>query len=195
MAQAALAEPLAVVNKALRRLGSTPKGDSPRQCAVIGAGAIGHLTARVLALRGHSVTVFDPQKARLDLLKGLMATSTTPEGLDRFEWLIEATGQQSVLSLMLQQASTGATILLVGLPYAHETFSFESIVAFDRCVVGSVGSTGADFEQALATLPLVDTSPFLGTTYPLDQFERALELVRSRAALKVMLKVDAGAYD
>ncbi len=52
LAEAALAEPLAVVIKGLRRLGSKPQGDRPRKCAVVGAGTIGQLAARVLALRG-----------------------------------------------------------------------------------------------------------------------------------------------
>src|SRR5690606_34327325 len=59
LAQAALAEPMAVVVKGLRRLGSQSEGDRKRRCAVIGAGTIGQLAARVLALRGHEVTVFD----------------------------------------------------------------------------------------------------------------------------------------
>ena len=191
LAQAALAEPLAVVHKALRRLGSQPHGDKPRQCAVVGAGTIGHLTAQVLALRGHSVTVFDRERDRLGFLNGIAETSTTLEKLDRFEWLIEATGQQGVLSTLLQQASTGATVLLLGLPYSAQPFNFESLVAYDRTIVGSVGSSGADFQQALATLPQIDTTPFLGASYPLAEFEKAWSAARSRRVLKVMLKADA----
>ncbi|MEP7118004.1 MAG: hypothetical protein ABI880_10500, partial [Acidobacteriota bacterium] len=91
------------------------------------------------------------------------------------------------------QCPTGATLLLLGLPYSAQTFSFESIVAYDRSVLGSVGSSGADFEEALATLPLIDTTPFLGSSYPLDQFEQAWSVVRSRRVLKVMIKADATA--
>lgn len=193
LAQAALAEPLAVVHKALRRLGSQSEGDRSRRCAVIGAGTIGHLTARVLTLRGHRVTVFDTRRDRLALLGDAVTTTTSLEGLDQFDWLIEATGQQAVLSTLLQQCSTGATLLLLGLPYSQQTFSFESIVAYDRSVLGSVGSSGADFEQALATLAHIDTAPFLGTAYPLQEFEKAWDVVRSRTVLKVMLKADATA--
>jgi threonine dehydrogenase-like Zn-dependent dehydrogenase len=193
LAQAALTEPLAVVHKALRRLGSRAEGDRSRRCAVIGAGTIGHLAARVLILRGHNVTVFDTRADRLALLSDAVSTTTSLEGLDQFEWLIEATGQQAVLSTMLQNCSTGATLLLLGLPYSQHSFSFESIVAYDRSVLGSVGSSGADFEQALATLPHIDTAPFLGTSYPLQEFEKAWDVVRSRSVLKVMLKADATA--
>jgi len=193
LAQAALAEPLAVAIKGLRRLGASSPTDTPRRCAVVGAGTIGHLAAKVLALRGHQVTVFDRDAGRLSLLSGIATTSTSLTELDRFDWLVEATGDQSALTTLLQQSATGATLLLMGLPYAQHNFSFESIVGFDKTVVGSVGSNGADFEEALATLPLLDTTPFLQAFYPLEDFEQAWTAVRSRAHIKVMLKIDPAA--
>ena len=193
LAQAALAEPLAVVIKALRRLGSSSSTDEPKRCAVIGAGTIGHLAAKVLSLRGHEVTVFDRETARLSHISPVATTATSLANLDQFDWLVEATGDQSALTSVLQQSATGATLLLMGLPYAHHNFSFESIVGFDKTVVGSVGSNGSDFEEALATLPLLDTSPFLQATYPLEEYERAWNDVRSRAHIKVMLKIDPAA--
>ena len=192
LAKAALAEPLAVVLKALRRLDASPT-DTPKRCAVVGAGTIGHLTARVLSQRGHNVTVFDRESARLSLLEGIAATSTSFENLDQFDWLIEATGDQAALTALLEKSRTGATLLLLGFPYAYHSFSFESIVGFDKTVVGSVGSNGADFEEALATLPLLDTSPFLQAFYPLEEYERAWTDVRSRAHIKVMLRIDPAA--
>ena len=162
-----------------------------RRAAVIGAGTIGHLAARVLALRGHHVTVIDQTPERLALLNGAVETSTSMDDIGTFEWVVEATGQQAVLSTLLERSSTGATLLLLGLPYSAETFSFESIVAYDRSVLGSVGSNGADFDEALATLPHIDTSPFLGAAYPLAEFEQAWSMVRSRRRLKVMIKADA----
>jgi 2-desacetyl-2-hydroxyethyl bacteriochlorophyllide A dehydrogenase len=193
LAQAALAEPLAVVIKGLRRLGASSPTDTPKRCAVIGAGTIGHLAAKVLSLRGHKVTVFDRETARLSLLTGAATTETSLAGLDQFDWLVEATGDQAALTSLLHQSATGATLLLMGLPYAQHNFSFESIVGFDKTVVGSVGSNGGDFEEALATLPLLDTSPFLQAFYPLEEYERAWTAVRSRAHIKVMLKVDPAA--
>ena len=192
LAEAALAEPLAVVIKGLRRLGSRPSGDQPRRCAVFGAGTIGHLAAQILKLRGHSVTVIDRQSERLSLLNGVVSTSAEIADLSEFEWLVEATGSQVVLSRILQQASTGATLLLLGLPYSDQTFNFETIVAFDRTVIGSVGSSASDFDEAMATLPKLDTSPFLKTWFPLDQFDKAFTAAKSKNNLKVMLRVDTG---
>jgi threonine dehydrogenase-like Zn-dependent dehydrogenase len=115
--KAALAEPLAVVIKALGRLGSAPHGDRPRRTAVIGAGTIGQLAARVLALRGHAVTVIDRERGRLALLDGVVATAESLDALDQFEWVVEATGNLDVLTSVLQRSATGATLLLLGLPY------------------------------------------------------------------------------
>jgi 2-desacetyl-2-hydroxyethyl bacteriochlorophyllide A dehydrogenase len=193
LAQAALAEPLAVVVKGLRRLGSSAQDDQPKRCGVIGAGTIGQLAARVLALRGHSVTVIDRERSRLALLGGIVTTSESLDGLAQFDWIVEATGNLSVLSTVLQQSATGATLLLMGLPYGPQPFSFESVVSFDRTIVGSVGSSGADFDEALRTLTMIDTTPFLQASLPLDEFEKAWTLARSRTVLKVMLQPDAGA--
>jgi len=193
LAQAALTEPLAVVIKALRRLEAPASTTGPKRCAIAGAGTIGHLAAKVLALRGHEVTVFDRAPSRLAPLSGVVKTESAFSALDRFEWLIEATGDQAALAALLQQSTTGATLLLLGLPYAYQNFSFESIVAFDKTVVGSVGSSGGHFDEALATLPRLDTSPLLQCVYPLEEFAHAWNAVRSRAHTKVMLRVDANA--
>lgn len=192
LAQAALAEPMAVSVKGLRRLGAVP-GVAPHTVAVIGAGTIGHLTAKLLALRGHAVTVFDKEQARLQLLSSVAKTSTVLEGLDKFEWIVEATGSQDSLNAVLQQSSTGATLLLLGFPYATQEFTFESIVGSDKTVVGSVGSNGADFEDALKVLPQIDTTPFLQAAFPMEDYTKAWTTVRARSHIKVMLKVDANA--
>src|SRR5262245_23599596 len=76
LAQAALTEPLAVVIKALRRLEASAPSHAPRRCAVVGAGTIGHLAAKVLAFRGHEVTVFDREATRLTLLNGIVGTES-----------------------------------------------------------------------------------------------------------------------
>jgi 2-desacetyl-2-hydroxyethyl bacteriochlorophyllide A dehydrogenase len=190
LAQAALTEPLAVVIKGLRRLGAATHGDRPRRCAVVGAGTIGQLAARVLAQRGHTVTVIDRERHRLAMLEGIVSTSETMDDIERYEWIVEATGSQNVLDTLLKRSGTGATLLLLGLPYSDQSFSFESIVSFDRAIVGSVGSSGADFEQALRTLADIDTTHFLQSSFPLTEFEKAWGVFKGRSVLKVMLHAD-----
>lgn len=192
LAKAALTEPLAVVLKALRRLGALAVDAPRRSVAVIGAGTIGQLAARVFVHLGHEVTLIDASQRRLATVDGGIATSTSLEAVQRSDWVVEATGSQGALAEVLKKSPTGATVLLLGFPYAEAPFNFESIVAFDRSVIGSIGSSSRDFQEALAMLPQLELDSFLGATVPLERFEDAWEMVRTRKHLKVMLTMDAG---
>ncbi len=150
MAKACLCEPLAVALKGLKRLRRTWRDrKTPRKCAVVGAGALGHLCARVLALWGHAVTVFDRNHQRLELFNGSgIAVSEDLGLLGEYTDLVEATGNPEALETVIHTSPAGARILLLGLPYARREFSFESIVAYDKILVGSVGSALAEFKKA-----------------------------------------------
>lgn len=189
---ACLCEPLAVVLKGLRRLerawGSTP---GTRACAVVGAGPIGHLTARLLAHRGHAVTVFDRDQRRFRYLLGSGVSTCQDLGeLRLFDTVVEATGDPDALHVILHHSPPGCALLLIGLPYAHRTFTFETIVAYDKTIVGSVGSSCLEFKEAVDTLAQVDTSPFMERILPLTEYEQAWNLARAREHLKVILQVD-----
>jgi 2-desacetyl-2-hydroxyethyl bacteriochlorophyllide A dehydrogenase len=188
--KACLCEPLAVVLKGverLERMHSTPL--TSKHCAVIGAGPLGHLCARALAYKGHQVTVFDRNPLRRSYFEGSeIEVSDDLDRLNQFENLVEVTGDPHALDVMLHQSPAGAIILLLGLPYAHQKFTFESIVAFDKIIVGSVGSSTRDFEEAIALLPQIDTTAFVEKIFPLSEFMNAWELTRSRKHLKIILK-------
>jgi threonine dehydrogenase-like Zn-dependent dehydrogenase/glycosyltransferase involved in cell wall biosynthesis len=189
-AQATLAGPLAFVLKGLRRLSSATRIDGVRRCAVVGAGTVGHLVARVLASRGHHVTVFDPDRVRLDALRGAVATAQAIGDLAGCDWLIEATGRGDALAALLERAPNGATLLLLGLPYDSGTTNFESIVTRDGAVIGSIGSSSEDYEEALALLPRLDTSGFGAALFPLQQYDAAVQAARSHMALRVMFTTE-----
>ena len=147
MKKAALCEPLAVAIKGLKRLerawAPQPK---VKTCAVVGSGPLGHLCAKVLAHRGHDVTAFDRDERRRSTFAGsAISVSEDMETLDEFDVLVEASGDQGALETMLKKSRAGATLLLLGLPYAHREFTFESVVAYDKTIVGSVGSGAAEF--------------------------------------------------
>ncbi len=192
---AALCEPVAVVEKALRRLGAAwGNGEGARRCAVVGAGSIGHICARVLASRGHTVTVFDRDQRRLSYFEGSpIATSADMAALKDFDTAIEATGHPEALDDILHRTPAGATILLVGLPYARQPFSFETLVAFDKTVVGSVGSRQRDFASAIRIMPQLGLDEYLRCVLPLHRFQEAWTLARSRQHLKVLLEVHGDA--
>jgi len=185
---ACVCEPLAVALKGLSRLAlAWGANDDARRCAVLGAGPLGRLCAMVLNHRGHSVTLFDQDPPRLADVGGTIEVSQSLDRLSEFDALIEATGQQAALAATLNESRAGATILLLGLPYERAAFSFERIVAYDKVVVGSVGSGPAEFNTALSLLPSLDTSAFTRTVLPLASFSEGWEFARTRARLKVLL--------
>lgn len=189
---ASLCEPIAVVLKGLRRLEGVVGGLTPHsaECAVIGAGTIGHLAARILSLRGFRVTVFDRDIERLRFFTGSpIQTSQDIGDMARFSIVIEATGNPEVLEAVLHGSSAGAAMLLLGFPYDRREFNFENIVAYDRIVVGSVGSSSEDFKAAIDILPRLDLRAFGTVVFQLADYNLAWQAARERRALKVMLEI------
>jgi 2-desacetyl-2-hydroxyethyl bacteriochlorophyllide A dehydrogenase len=188
--KASLCEPMAVVLKGIRRLEHTLQTGSSKRCAVVGAGPLGNLCAQTLALRGHQVTVFDRNPGRLDYLSDLKIRGANDlTQLHEYDVLVEVTGDPDALDGILLNSPAGATILLLGLPYAHRQFTFEKIVAFDKTVVGSVGSSAKDFDDAITLLPRLETTSFFEKILPLSDFGYAWELARSQKHLKVIFDV------
>lgn len=182
---ACLTEPLAVVCRALTRIRWKEQG---KRWAVLGAGPIGNLLTQVLLLEKKEVTVFDINAERLAVFNGEVSTSTSLDGLSRFDVLVEATGSSDVLTTLLQESRTGSRLLLLGFPYGNIEFNFEHVVAHEKTIVGSVGSTSADFQHALSVLPQLHLVPFLQTVLPLADYRRAWELHKTGKHLKILLQ-------
>jgi 2-desacetyl-2-hydroxyethyl bacteriochlorophyllide A dehydrogenase len=188
---ACLCEPLAVAIKGMKRLRRTWRQKERRHtktCAVVGGGPLGHLCARVLAHWGHHVTVFDRNPNRLGYFAGsAIRTAQNLATLDRFDNIIEATGSPDALDDILRLSRAGTSILLLGLPYAHRNFTFESIVAYDKIIVGSVGSAAKHFRMAIKLLPQIDTRAFTEKIMPLADFKTAWRLAETQRHLKIIL--------
>jgi 2-desacetyl-2-hydroxyethyl bacteriochlorophyllide A dehydrogenase len=189
--KACLCEPLAVVLKGLKRLRRTwRKRKAQTPCAVVGAGSLGHLCAQVLHLWGHHVMVMDRNPDRLDYFKGSgIEVSENLSRLHDFENLVEVTGNSEALDAILHESPAGAKILLLGLPYAHGQYTFENIVAYDKMIVGSVGSAAKHFEIAIELLPQIDTKFFTEKILPISEYAQAWELAKSQKHLKVILEI------
>jgi 2-desacetyl-2-hydroxyethyl bacteriochlorophyllide A dehydrogenase len=192
LARGALCEPLAVVLKGVDRLSRTwAGGKANKACAVIGVGPLGRLCALVLAYLGHQVTAFDRDPRRLaDLRHSAISTADSLDRLAEFDAVVEATGDAGALEAILSHSGAGSTTLLIGLPYARKEFNFEKLVAYDRAVLGSVGSSAEHFTRAISLLPHLPLEPYLRNVMPLESFAEAWDLVRRHECLKVMLRVD-----
>jgi threonine dehydrogenase-like Zn-dependent dehydrogenase len=192
MRRACLCEPLAVALKGIKRLRRTwREKKASKRCAVVGAGSLGHLCARLLESWGHHVTVFDVNQNRLKYFKGsAIHVSDDLSQLKDFENLVEVTGNPDALDAILHQSPAGAKILLLGLPYAHRQYTFESVVAYDKMLVGSVGSAAKHFDMAIELLPQLDIAPFTEKVLPLSEYKTAWELAKNKSYLKVILEIN-----
>jgi 2-desacetyl-2-hydroxyethyl bacteriochlorophyllide A dehydrogenase len=189
--RAALCEPLAVVLKGVERLVRVlPRAQSSPRTAVVGAGPLGRLGALVLQRMGHRVIVFDQDPRRLaDLADVGLTARPSLDRLAEFDAIVEVTGNPAVLETVLEQSAPGASVLLLGLPYGRRSFSFETLVAYDKSVVGSVGSSARHFRQALELLPGLPVDAYLENVMPLKSYAEAWKRCRERDCLKVLLRV------
>ncbi len=190
-AKASLTEPVAVILKGLGKLEPHLKQrPAPWKCAVLGAGPLGHICAKVLSHRGHDVTAFDRNTERLALFDGTgIRTSSSLDKLDEFDAIIEITGDPDVLEKALHGSRANAALLLLGLPYGERRFSFEAIAAYDKTVIGSVGSTAKDFEHAIQLIDELDLEQHLVCRQPLDAFAEGWRRARHGEGLKIILDV------
>lgn len=189
--KAALCEPIAVSLKGLRRLSKATSGGKIQKYAVVGAGSIGHICARILEAQGQDVTVFDILPQRLSFFDGSKIQTTDDFNLlTNHDIIIEATGHSEALDHVLHKSPAGANILLLGLPYAHRSYSFEQLVAYDKTVIGSVGSRSEDFQEAIHLAPALDLSGYFKCILPLEDFQNGWEIARRREHLKVMLDIN-----
>jgi 2-desacetyl-2-hydroxyethyl bacteriochlorophyllide A dehydrogenase len=188
---ATLCEPLAVVLKGIKRLGLNHPPRIAKRCAVIGAGPIGHLCAKILAMEGHGVAVYDRSLVRLSYFDNTnIEVIRKLDDLTDFEILIDATGDPEVLDVMLHNSGAGTSLLLLGLPYARREFNFEALVSYDKTIVGSVGSSANEFEEAIRLLPRLDLHHFNQQAFRLEEFEQAWSLFKERRYLKLQLAID-----
>ena len=190
--RAALAEPAAVILKALRRLAAVTGSDggAKKPVGVVGGGPLGHMCAKILKHRGHDVTAYDRDERRLAFFAGAgIKTTASPDEIARFPLIVEITGDPQSLDTILHKSPANAAILLLGLPYGKRPFSFEAIAAYDKTVIGSVGSTAADFDAAIRLLPELDLTPLTRFSLPLADYEQGWAKSRDKSILKVILDV------
>jgi 2-desacetyl-2-hydroxyethyl bacteriochlorophyllide A dehydrogenase len=185
--EAALAEPIAVVLRAIRRLEHRISEKS--NIAIIGAGQIGNLSAQILALQGHHVTVFDKNDSRLEMLRSKVdKTESSLDALDRFDIIIEATGSATALESVLKGSRFDGTIMLLGFPYGDMQYNFEDFVGNEKVIIGSVGSDKEDFAESLEILPKIDMGEYTKKIMPLEDYEKAWDIHASLQYLKILLK-------
>jgi (R,R)-butanediol dehydrogenase / meso-butanediol dehydrogenase / diacetyl reductase len=161
---AALAEPLSVVVRAMRR-GRLVLGES---VAIVGAGAVGLLAAQAARVGGASeVFVVEPEAIRRDLATSLGASATIdPRQTDPVEELrrltggigpdlvVECAGARGTAALAISLARRGGRIVIVGLNSQPAEFRItDEIVGPEREIIGSLAHVyDEDFAAAVRLL-------------------------------------------
>lgn len=179
---AALAEPLAVAVRGVRRAQLSP-GD---RVLIMGAGTIGLMALAVARDAGvGTVTVVEPRASRAALARALRADDVReswaglPGGV-RFDRALECTGKPQAQVAALRLLRPQGRLVLIGIPTAATMFDTMDIVNTEREVVGSLSHLAEeDFRQAVDMLSAkrVDVAPFISRRYPLSQGVDAFKLL------------------
>jgi (R,R)-butanediol dehydrogenase/meso-butanediol dehydrogenase/diacetyl reductase len=201
--QAALAEPLAVAIRAVRR-GRVGLGDT---VAVFGGGTIGLFCLQAARTAGaRAVYVVEPHAWRRELASQLGAT----EGIDPREGdpaeqlralteigpdvVIDASGATAATLGAIAVARKGGRIVVVALPIAAASLNFFSIVSTEKEVLGSLSHVyDEDFATALQLLGdgRVRAAPLISDRIPLaDVLPRGLHRLEAQAADTLKILVD-----
>lgn len=192
-----LAEPLAVVVRAVHRAAPTPGATA----AVVGAGPLGLLALQVLRARGARVLVVGRTGRRLELARALGADAThalaegsATEAARRFsgregvEVVVETAGTPDAVADALALVRPGGRVALTGLPPAPTPVAFAALVRREITVTGSM-IYQAEFGEALRLLAAgtVRGRPLLTHRFPLAAIAEAFEAHESPAAIKVVV--------
>jgi len=158
---AALAEPVAVALRGVRRSGARP-GD---RVLVTGAGPIGLLTVAVLRAEGvDDVTVSEPAPLRRERAAAVGATSVvTPDAFTTpasptavvehpFQAAIECSGRADAMVAALGQLDRQGVLVLSGTGIVRPELDHLRVILNELVVTGSLEYTRADFHDALDLL-------------------------------------------
>jgi (R,R)-butanediol dehydrogenase/meso-butanediol dehydrogenase/diacetyl reductase len=180
--EGALAEPLGVAIRALRRGGL----DLGERVAVVGAGTIGLMAVQAaLALGADSVAVLEPDAGRRRLALELGATVATAPG-DGAEIaadvVVEAAGNPHAVEAALAAADVGGRIVLVGIDGRPVSFDPFSIIRGERSIIGSISHVyDEDFRSAVMLLGrgAVRAVPLITDRIPLERvLEEGIDALR-----------------
>lgn len=198
--QAAVAEPLAVAVRAVKRARITPAGT----VVIVGAGPVGLLTLQVAKASGAYAVVVDIIAWKLELAKQLgadIAISGNPEDLPAA--LEEATGQRGVsvvietagvpstVEAALQLVAPGGRVILVGLAQTAAQIVPARIVSGEVELLGSYIYTHDEFGTALTLIErkIVNVDAIVSHRLPFDRLTEAFSILERGEGCKVLIEM------
>ena len=193
--QAVMAEPLAVVVRAVNRGNPKPH----ETAAVVGGGTLGLLALQVLRAAGARVLVVSRSARRFALARELGAAETHAvadgpldaaarqfSGREGVDLVVETAGTAEAVNHALALVRPGGRVVLTGLPHEPTTLSFFPVVRHEVTIVGSMIYQD-EFPQALGLLATgrVRTGPLLTHRFDLGGIDAAFAAHREPDSIKV----------
>jgi threonine dehydrogenase-like Zn-dependent dehydrogenase len=157
---------------------------------LVGAGRLGQLVARVLALAGCDVLAVVRHARHRELLERVGVATCGPDDVEargRFGVVVEASGSPAGFELARRAVRPRGTIVLKSTYAAGRLELDASSIVVDEVTI--VGSRCGPFAPALRLLErgAVDVAPLVEARYPIERGADAFEHAARPAALKVLL--------
>jgi len=198
---ALLAEPLAVVARAVKR-SAARAGET---AAVVGAGTLGLLALQILTAQGVRVLVVGRTPRRFEMARELGAAETLlvsagplDEAAHRFsgregvDLVIETAGTAPAVEHALTLVRPGGRVVLTGLPHEPTPVAFFSVVRREVTITGSMVYQD-EFGDALRLLEsgAVQARPLVTHRFDLDAIGAAFAAHEDPASIKVTIALGA----
>ena len=189
--EAALVEPASVALHAIRR-SRIIAGES---VVILGCGTVGLLAMQQVKAAGGHVIAVDRRRISLDMASDLGADATLDARdpdlaakLREFndgagpDLVIDAAGGKDTPALAIDWARIGGRVLLVAIYTAVPKFDFNSLVAGEKEIIGSLGYERRDVEEVVGMIDagLLRTAPLITDKIGLEEiiekgFDRMLK--------------------
>lgn len=198
--QAVFMEPAACVLRGIRRAGIDDTGVA----AILGGGSMGllHLLVLKAVLPEVKIVVVDPVAERRELAATLGAAaavepgSGTAQAVDRLsdgigaDAVFDTVGGAGMLAAGLELTRPGGSVVL----FAHAPegeasgFDLNNLFKHERRIIGTYSGSVAEQTEILQLIltGALDPSPLVTHKLPLNDFDRAVSLVKQRQALKIL---------
>lgn len=182
---AVFCEPLAASLEILEQIHILPSD----RVLVIGAGRLGQLIARTIALTDCDLAVLTRRASQEALLKiaGIISIEETNISAGIWDIVIEATGSSGGFKIAREAVRPKGTIVVKSTYKGNLELNFSSIVVDEITLVGSRCGPYSPAIQLLQSKQ-VDPTPLISDRYPLSRAIEGFELAAQPGVFKVLLE-------
>jgi L-iditol 2-dehydrogenase len=182
--QAVTAEPLSCCLNALEVSSLRPT----EKIGIWGGGPAGAFLSRASAAMGAEATIIEPDVGR----HGCHSRVFTDPGELSFDVVVVAVGSAKAYREALGHLNPrGRLVIFSGLARgdADQPVDFNAIHYGEKCIVGAYGCSYRHGVQALEWISSgkVEVADLISHRMPLDQLDLALDMVRKKAGMKILL--------